>query len=177
MGNQLDDLIEEGNKYTAQNNSYNNSGIIFSRATPEFLSWVSKVDDYIRSNYDENSGPYKLIETLKREKLSGHYLSELETELAKLKGAIASCKNVKPNKKIAKEDNLIISLIKNYIFWTVLVVVCGGAYKLGHDNGVSKFDKNMIELNKENELFKTENAKLEKNIQSKDSIIIELKRN
>lgn len=177
MGNQLDDLIKEGNKYTFQNNSYNRNGNYYSKATHEFLSWVSKIEDYIRSNYNENSGPYKLIETLKRENLSGNFQNQFEDELAKLKGAIGSCKDVAPNKKKEKDDNAIISLLKNYIFWTVLVIVSGGAYKLGYDNGASKFDKTMIELNKENELLKSTNSKLENNANLKDSVIIELKSN
>lgn len=172
---QLHDLIEEGNKYTFQNNSSNIGSSVYSKATPEFLSWVSKIEDYIRSNYNENSGPYKLIETLRREKLSENYQSEFEAELAKLKGAIGSCKHVEPNKTKNKEDHIIISLLKNYIFWTVLVVVSGGAYKLGYDNGVSKFDKTMIEQNKEIELLKDASLNFENTIQIKDSTIFELK--
>jgi len=175
VNNQVENLIDEGNKYTFQNNSHGSGGFMYSKATPEFLSWVSKIEDYIRSNYNENSGPYKLIESLKREKLSGNYKSEFDAELAKLKGAIESCKHVTPNKKKERDDNVVISLIKNYIFWTVLVVTTGASYKLGYDNGNYKFDKTMIELNKENELSKNTNSILDNKIKLKDSLIIELK--
>lgn len=168
----IDDLITEGAKYTFQNNS-SQSG--FSKASSELLTWVSRVEDYIRTNYDENSGPYKLIETVRKEKLSGYYQSEFESELAKLKGAINSCKTVPKNKVIKKDDHAIIALIKNPFFWPALVVFIGASYKFGYDNGNSKFDKEKIELAKENELFKSNNEKLEKTIKTKDSIIIEFK--
>ena len=59
---------------------------------------------------------------------------------------------IKPNKN--KHDNQILNLIKNPLFWTVLVVVIGATYKLGYDNGIAKFDNEKIELKNINKSYK-----------------------
>ena len=176
MNQTLQDLITEGNQITFQNNSKVSGHGVYSNATQELLTWVSRVEDYIRSNYNDESGPFKLFETFNRRKLTGFTQKDFETEIKTLLGALKSCETIAPNKVIKKEeDNIIIALIKNYLFWTVLVVAVGGAYKLGFDNGNSKFDKEKIEMNKENEILKDQKSSLEKEILNKDSIIIELK--
>ena len=105
-----------------------------------------------------------------QKKFSGYYQSEFETEFTKLKGAIKSCENLKPNKRV-QENNHIISLIKNPIFWTVIVVLIGASYKLGFDNGNSRFDNEKNELNKENIKLNDSIQKLNNVITKKDSII------
>lgn len=72
--------------------------------------------------------------------------------MTKLKGAIRSCKDVRPNKKT--QDNAIISLIKNLYFWTVLVVGIGASYKLGFDNGMAKFDNDKNDMNNQIIVYK-----------------------
>jgi len=150
----LDDLVNEGNKFSFENNSnmtYNefyNISQHFSKATPEFLAWISKVEDYIISNYDVNSGPYKLISSVQKHTFNGNYKSEFDEELIKVKGAIISCKTIKPNK--IKQDNKIISLLNNLYFWSVLVILIGASYKLGYDNGFAKYDNEKIEMNNQN---------------------------
>ena len=177
MSKTLQDLITEGNQITFQKNSKNSQFGTYSDATEELLSWVSRVEDYIRSNYNDESGPYKLFETFNRNKLTGFTQRDFEEEIKKLSGALKSCENISPNKIIKKDDHLIISLIKNYLFWTVLVVAVGGSYKLGFDNGNSKFDKEKIEMSKENDMLKIYKQKLENKNSQKDSTIIELKTN
>ena len=129
-------LIDEGNKYDFDNNKYYAYGEVFSRATTEFLSWVSKVEDFISSNYSESSGPYKMLQSVNKAKFSGYYKYEFDAELTKLKGAIKSCENLKPN-RITTGDK-IIELIKNPFFWTVLVIGISASYKLGFDNECRK---------------------------------------
>jgi hypothetical protein len=90
----VNDLITEGGKYSFANNS--RSG--FSDASQDFLTWFSKVENLIRTNYGTDSGPYKMIETVNKVKFNGYYQSDFDSELAKLKGALNSCKDIKPNK-------------------------------------------------------------------------------
>lgn len=177
MNQKLQDLISEGNQITFQNNSKNTRHGIYSNASENLLSWISQVENYIRHNYNNESGPYKLFETFDKAILNGYEQSQFESEIKKLLGALKSCENIAPNKIVQKDDNVIMSLIKNYLFWTVLVVAVSGAYKLGFDNGNSKFDKEKIEMNKENEILKSDKKILEKKDAQKDSIIIELKSN
>ena len=145
----VSELINEGNTFSNANNRKISHNQYFSDATPEFLSWVSKVENYIYTNFDENSGPYRLLQSVDKSKFSGYYLSEFDRELSKLKGAIKSCETLKPNK--SNKENQIISLIKNPFFWGTLVVLIDGSYKLGFDNGNSKFDIEKNDLKDKNE--------------------------
>lgn len=165
----LDDLINEGSQYSFDNNKKYSYDQYYSHATPDLLAWVSKVEDYIRTNFDENSGPLKMLDSVKKQKFSGSYQSEFETELVKLKGAIKSCKNLKPNKKTS--DTIIISLIKNPLFWTILTVVIGAAYKLGYDNGVAKYDNEKNELSKQNAAYKDSITLLNKKIVIQETLL------
>ncbi|WP_294963596.1 hypothetical protein [uncultured Flavobacterium sp.] len=175
MNKTLQDLINEGNMITFQNNSKQAGYGVFSDASQGLLAWVSRVEDYIRSNYSEDSGPLKMFETFQRHKLTGYEQSSFEVEIRKLQGALRSCESILPNKVVKKDDNVIMSLLKNYLFWTVLVVAVGASYKLGFDNGNSRFDKEKIEMSKENEIIKKDRLKLERINSEKDSLIVELK--
>ncbi len=160
----INELIEEGNKFSFENNKKYNSNQHYSKATPEFLAWVSKVEDYISSNFDESSGPYKMLNSVQKIKFSGYYQSEFETEFNKLKGAINSCLSLNPNKK--HQENQILSLIKNPLFWTVIVILMSASYKLGHDNGLAKFDIEKIEMNRLNNIYADSISKFKKEIKN-----------
>lgn len=173
--NVLDIIIAEGDRLNFDNNKTRSKvdGRFYSKATDDLMSWISKVEDYIRSNYDENSGPYKMLESVRKEKFSGHYEWEFDTEITKLKGAIKSCSNVTPNKK--KDDNPVIALIKNPLFWTIIGVVIAASYTLGYDNGKSKFDNEKIEFKKQIDLQSIDISSLKREVIIKDSIISDLK--
>lgn len=163
------ELIKESDLYSFNNNKKYSTDQYYSYATPDFLAWVSKVENFIRTNYDENSGPHRMLDSVNQKKFSGYYQSEFETEFTKLKGAIKSCENLKANKKI-NENNYILSLIKNPFFWTVIVVLIGASYKLGFDNGNSRFDNEKNELNKQNLELKDSIQKLNNVIKKQVSL-------
>ena len=149
---EVTELIIEGNQYSSENNKKYAHGEFYSDATTEFLAWISKVENYIYTNFDENSGPYKMIQSADKSKFSGYYLTQFDRELLKFKGAIKSCESLKPNK--SKNENQILSLIRNPFFWTTLVILISGAYKLGFDNGNSKFDIEKQEFNEKNKVLR-----------------------
>ena len=91
-----------------------------------------------------------MLTSVDRSKFSGYY--EFEPKLTKLKGAIKSCENLVPNK--SKSSNSVIELLKNPIFWTVLVFVGGASYKFGFDNGNTKYENEKIELSEKNKVLK-----------------------
>jgi hypothetical protein len=173
--NVLGYIIAEGDKFNFDNNkTYSKSTACwYSKATDDLMAWISKVEDYIRSNYDENSGPYKMLESVKKEVFTGYFQGNFDCEITKLKGAIKSCLSVTPNKK--KDDNVVFALIKNPLFWTIIVVVTGASYTLGYDNGTSKFDNEKIEFKKQIDLQSIDISSLKREAKTKDSIITDLK--
>ncbi len=104
-----------------------------------------------------------MIKSVQRQKLNGYNNEWFENELRKIQGAINSCKHQKPNKQI--KENRILSLIKNLYFWGVLSVLIGGTYKLSYDFGYTKFEKEKIEIYKENKIYKDSIRVLQKEIE------------
>jgi len=65
-----------------------------------------------------------------------------------------------PKKKIKVREHPIIELLKNKIFWTVIVVTIGGSFALGFHFGNTKFDKEKIDLYEENRSLRIMNNNL-----------------
>lgn len=149
MNKKLETLIEQGKKFNFANNSESNGTRTYSQATDEFLAWVAVIEHFIAFNYDENSGPFKLFKTLDKSKFSGNYQSQFEKQLQILRGVLISCKEIPPSKGKKQEDNPILSLIKNPVFWTAIVILIGGAFTLGIYMGNVKFDSNLIQLSQD----------------------------
>ena len=72
-----------------------------------------------------------------------------------LRGSLIACKQI-PAKKRAKikDDNLILSLLKNPVFWTVIAILIGGSFSFGSNFGSSKFDGEKNKLYEENKALK-----------------------
>ena len=71
-----------------------------------------------------------------------------------LKSSIIELENF-INESNVKSENKILELLTNPLFWLVIVTVSGGAYKLGYDNGVTKYEKEKIELRNQNDSLKS----------------------
>lgn len=170
-------LIEEGQTFTFENNRKRSSydGTYYSEATDDLMSWIAKVENFISSNFNKNSGPSKMMESVDKKKFSGYYESEFKTELTKVKGAIKSCIELQSNSETQFDG--IISLLKNVYFWTALVIISGGAYKLGYDNGNSKVYESTFELKNQIEQEKSEKKLLKKEVQNWKQKYLELENN
>ena len=147
MDKKLEDLIQKGKNFSFANNCSEYGD--FSRASDEFLAWVAGIEHFLTFSYDENSGPFQLFKTLDRSKFSGYYQSSFDDQLQILRGVLISCKNIPPAKRKKQEENPILSLIKNPMFWTVTVILIGGTFTLGFYLGNVKFDNNLIELSQD----------------------------
>lgn len=164
MDKTLESLIEQAEQFNFANNSYHSGNQVYSRASGEFLAWVAGIEHYITQNYVDDSGPVKLFKTIDKTQFSGYYQTSFEKQLSILRGVILSCKAIPPSKQKKKEDNSILTLIKSPTFWTVIVVLIGGAFTLGFYFGNTKFDKDLIDL--------TQNKKdLQDTIKSKENSI------
>lgn len=170
MDNILDALIERGVGFNFENNSRQAERGVFSKVSDEFLAWVAGVEHFLILNYDKESGPFKLFETLDRNSFSGDTQSSFEKQLQILRGVLLSCKDIAPNKKKRQTDNLILSLIKNPIFWTATAILIGGAFTLGFYLGNAKFDNNLIELSHDK-------IALQDSIRKKNDLIQEIRHN
>ena len=145
--NKIDELIQKGKTFNFNNNSYNSTnGIFFTKASDELLAWIATVEDFIISNYGEQSSAYKLYQTFNRRQLDGYYQDSFDKQMSILMGSLKACKNISPKTlQIQKEEHLVIQLIKNAYFWTVIVIAVGSAFGLGQHFGTSKFDKEKSE--------------------------------
>lgn len=170
MNNQLDTLIEQGKIFNFGNNSCQSYSEMYSKASDEFLAWVARVEHYVIQNYDGDSGPVKLLNTVDKNKFSGYYQSDFDKQINILRGVLISCKEIQPTKQKKREDNPILILIKSPLFWTVIGVLIGGSFTLGFNFGNTKFDKDLIEL--------TQTKKdLQDSIKAKEKIIQNLRHN
>lgn len=145
MKDKIDNLIRIGESFNFHNNSYSTSHGIYTKASSDLLSWITEIEDFVLTNYGEDSAPFKLYQTFSRLKLNGYEKDDFDEEKEKLIGVLKACKTISPKKNKTKDDNLIISLLKNPIFWTVMVIVIGASFTLGIYFGSTKFDKEKAE--------------------------------
>lgn len=171
----IDELIQSGQKFTFRNNSYSASHGTYTRASDELLGWAATVEDFIRNNYGEECAAFKLYLTFDRKKLNGYEQDEFEKQMTVLNGALKACKNITPkpvNKQV--DDHQVIQLIKNIYFWTVLLIISGGAFALGLHFGTSKFDKEKSEFYETTKSQEIEINSLKNNLLTKDTTIVTL---
>ena len=169
----IDELLQAGQKFNFSNNSYSVSHGNYTRASDELLGWAATVEDFIRNTYGEESAAFKLYLTFDREKLNGYKQDEFEKQMTVLNGALKACKNITPKSKNKQvDDNQIIQLIKNIYFWTVLLIISGGAFALGLHFGTSKFDKEKSEFYETTKSQEIEITSLKNKLLTKDSTIV-----
>ena len=150
MSETIDNLIAKGQSFNFENNSYRTSHGVYTRASSDLLSWITTIEDFVLNYYGENSAPYKLFQRFDKAKLNGYEKDDFDEEIEKLFGVLKACKSISPNKKNDKDENPIISLLKNPLFWTTIVIIIGGAFSLGMYFGATKFDKEKISYEREN---------------------------
>lgn len=171
----IDELIKAGQVFTFRNNSYSTSYGIYTRASDELLGWAATVEDFIRNNYGADCAAFKLYQTFDRGKLNGYEQDEFEKQMNVINGSLKACKNITP-KTVNKEvdEHQIIQLIKNIYFWTVLLIVSGGAFALGIHFGTSKFDKEKSEFYETTKSQEIEINSLKNNLLTKDTVVVTL---
>jgi hypothetical protein len=171
----IDELLQSGQKFTFRNNSYSSSQGTHTRASDELLGWAATIEDFIRNNYGEDSSAFKLYLTFDRKIFNGYEKDEFEEQMTILNGALKACKNITP-KPVSKQvdDHQVIQLIKNIYFWTVLLIISGGAFALGQHFGTSKFDKEKSEFFDTTISQEIEINSLKNNLLTKDTTIVTL---
>ena len=170
MNTILRSLIEQGKQFNFANNSYSRSYGIFSGASDEFLAWVAGIEHYVIQNYEDDSGPAILFNSINKSHFSGYERDDFDKELGILRGVLLSCQNIPPSKIKNKKEGLILTLINNPAFWTVTVILIGASFTLGLYFGNNKFDKDKLDL--------TQNKRdLQDTVKKKDIVIQTLRHN
>jgi hypothetical protein len=171
MVDRIEELINRGKTFTFAQNSYRAVTGFYSKASPELLGWVGSVEEFILQNYGEDSGPYRLYKNFKIRELNGFEQGDFEKQIRILLGSLISCKESISNQLPKKRNSHFSMLIKNAIFWTVLLSIIGGAFLLGLYFGNNKFDKDKSDFYDSNRRLINESINLKKSISTKDSII------
>ncbi len=171
----IDELIRKGETFTFRNNSYTASHGTFSRPSSDLLSWITTVEDFIHTNYGEDSAPFKLFQTFNRKELNGYLQDDFEKQLSILIGALKACKSISPKPKYG--GNKIIKFIESWNIGTTVTLIgllISGLFTFGLYIGSAKFDKekrDYYDLTKKQEI---EINNLKKMIVSRDSTILTL---
>lgn len=161
MKDKLEKLIEEGNTFNFANNSHKSSHGTYTRASDKLLSWIANVDDFIREVYGVESGPFRLFESFNRRDLNEEYETAFNKQMAILRGSLLACRELQPKRKGRfSDENLTIALIKNPLFWTVMVIAVATSYTLGLNFGSTRFDKDKNDLYEQNQQLKKELFKI-----------------
>lgn len=172
----LDNLIEQGKTYKFINNSEKDNDGTFGKPTAELLGWIATVDNFLKENYGEKSGPYRMYLKFDQSKLTGYYESDFNSQIEILMGALTACRQLEPIKKQPqKDDHPLIVLIKNMYFWKAIATVASSAFILGIYFGTSKFDKDKIDYYELTKQQAKELNKIKKISFTKDSTINILK--
>jgi len=92
----IGDLISEANKYTFDNNNYRVSHGTYGRASIEMRAWVAECEDFILTNYGEESVPWRVFQKLAIDHIEGNYEDVFEQQKAIIVSALSSCLRIPP---------------------------------------------------------------------------------
>ncbi|MUK48277.1 TIR domain-containing protein [Aliivibrio fischeri] len=96
----LNSLIEESKLYMFSNNNYTVSHGTYSRASIPMQGWIAECEDFIMSEYGENSVPWKVYSRFNQEALDGNYQDTFDKEKNIIISALTACLRISPKKLI-----------------------------------------------------------------------------
>lgn len=169
----INSLLKDGANHTFQNNSERSNIGIYGRASEEFIGWATSVGEFIREHYGKDSEPYKMYQKFSLDNINGWEESNFIKQKSFVSGALNSCKGVVP---VKAQSEPLIGLLKNRLFWIIVIGATGGAFTLGNYFGHTKFDKEKLELYETNTTLNEEKDSLKNVVAEKDSIITELEK-
>jgi len=116
MENKIKELIKEAEKYSFDVCSYyhNKLACKYSKSTPEMQAWSAECEDFILSNYGENSVPWRIFKKFERLYLNDSSESTFEEQKGYIISALTSCLRIKP-KTMVNEIKFELDLSKVFI--------------------------------------------------------------
>jgi len=119
MEEKINKLIEEAKCHTFEKNCYHNNYGVFSRPNPNFQAWIGECEDYILTNYGENSVPWRIYKRFNRNNLDGNYSDKVELEKGIIVSALTTCL------RISSKINGKTQIVTNSLDLTKVFIVHG----------------------------------------------------
>jgi hypothetical protein len=116
MTEKINKLIDEGNKYTFQTNCYQSDHGIFSKASVEMQAWIAEVEDFLLTNFGEDSSPWRVFKRFERRKLDGNYGDTFDEEKNIIISALKACLRIHPRQVMqdTSKDGLLNNLFDKF---------------------------------------------------------------
>lgn len=99
MNEKIEELIKEADQHSFQNNSYTSQYGTYSRAGVKMQSWIAECEDFISTNYGQDSAPWKIFERFDVRTLDAHEKQDFDRERTVIVSALAACLRITPKEK------------------------------------------------------------------------------
>jgi predicted nucleotide-binding protein len=100
MNEKIKQLILESRLHTFDKNCYHKSHGTYSRPNPDFQAWIAECEDFLLTNYGEDSAPWRIFQRFNRRSLDGNYSDTVEREKEIIVSALTACLRIPPKTKV-----------------------------------------------------------------------------
>lgn len=91
MNEKINQLIAEAKIHSFEKNCYINEYGTFSRPNPDFQAWIGECEDFLLTNYGEDSAPWRIFKQFDRRNLDGEYSDTVEREKEIIVSSLKVC--------------------------------------------------------------------------------------
>lgn len=110
MNDKISRLVAEGDSHVFRNNCEVKEHGTYGRPSAEFQSWVAEVEDFIITNYGQDSAPWRVFSRFSIDAIGGNYQDAFEegkrTILSSLKACLRIPSRTKSEPSIGKDPAL-----------------------------------------------------------------------
>lgn len=115
MEERINQLLSEGDAHTFQNNCEIKEHGTYGRPSPKFQSWVAEVEDFILTNYGQESSPWRVFSRFNIEGIDGNYPDAFEEGKRTIISSLKACLRIPPrlNQKSKNDKDADLSNLFN----------------------------------------------------------------
>ncbi len=115
MEEKINQLLSEGDAHTFHNNCEIKEHDTYGRPSPEFQSWVAEVEDFILTNYGQESSPWRVFSRFNIEGICGNYQDAFEKRKMIIISSLKACLRIPPrlNQKSKTDKDADLSNLFN----------------------------------------------------------------
>lgn len=92
----IKELIAEADKYTFNNNKYTVEHGTYGRIGVEMQAWVAECEDFILTNYGQESTPWRVCKKYNGNSIDGNYQDVFDIQKKIIVSALSSCLRIPP---------------------------------------------------------------------------------